>query len=138
MYDLDEVLCLDPDKKETDKLILHDLCTFNSRLTFISDDSSAKFQTDPLYMLSAPRRHEILSSSLRNKVGACLATRFNVKKDVIQSVINLNRPITQYGRVTRLEGGDLMIGRDLVQETEGSRDASFVRVESCLFIHATS
>ena len=97
-----------------------------------------KSQTDPLYMLSAPRRHEILSSPIRNKVFACLATRFNVKKDVIQSVIKLDRPITQYGRVTRLEGGDLMIGRDLVQETEGSRDASFVRVEFRLFIHAAS
>jgi hypothetical protein len=134
-YDLDEVLCLDPDKKETDKFI-HDLCTFN-RLAFISDHSSTKFQTDPLYMLSAPRRHEILSSPIRNKVLACLATRFNVKKNVIQSVIKLDWPITQYGRVTRLEGGDLMIGRDLVQEIEGSRDASFVRVESCLFIHST-
>ena len=126
LYDLDEALCLDPDKKETDKF-MHDLCTFN-RFTLISDHSSVKFQTDPLYMLSAPRRHEILPSSIRNKVLACLTTRFNVKKDVIQSVIKLDRPITQYGRVTRLEGGDLMIGRDLVQETEGSCDASFVRV----------
>ena len=57
---------------------------------------------------------------------ACLATCFNVKKDDIQSVIKLDCPITQYGRVTCLEGGDLMIGRDLVQGTEGSRDASFV------------
>jgi hypothetical protein len=133
LYDLDEGLCLDPDKKVTDKLI-HDLCTFN-RLAFISDHSSAKFQTDPLYMLSAPRRDELLSLPIRNKVLACLATRFNVKKDVIQSIIKLDRPITQYGRVTRLEGGDLMIGRDLVQEIEGSRDASFVRVESCLSIY---
>jgi len=85
-------------------------------------------------MLSAPRRHEILPSPIRNKVLACLATRFNVKKNVVQSVIKLDQPITQYGRVTRLEGGDLMIGRDLVPETDDSRDASFVRVESSLFI----
>ena len=89
-------------------------------------------------MLSAPRRLEILSSPTRNKVLACLATRFNVKKNVVQSVVKLDQPITQYGRVTRLEGGDLMIGRDLVPHTNGSRDASFVRVESCLFICATS
>lgn len=98
----------------------------------------SKFQTDPLYMLSAPRRHEILSSHIRNKVLACLATRFNVRKNVVQSVIKLDQPISQYGRVTRLEGGDLMIGRDLVPQTDGSRDASFVRVESYLFIRATS
>ena len=94
----------------------------------------SKFQTDPLYMLSAPRRQEILPSPIRNKVLACLATRFDVKKNVVQSVIKLDQPITQYGRVTRLEGGDLMIGRDLVPETDDSRDASFVRVESSLFI----
>ena len=89
-------------------------------------------------MLSAPRRHEILSSPIQNKILACLATRFNVTKNVVQSVIKLDQPITQYGRVTRLEGGDLMIGRDLVPQTDGTRDASFVRVESCLFIPASS
>lgn len=135
LYDLDEELNLDPDKKESKKLI-HDQCMHMfSRLAFIFDRS--KFQTDPLYMLSAPRRHEILPSPIRNKVFACLATRFNVNKNVVQSVIKLDQPITQYGRVTRLEGGDLMIGRDLVPETDDSRDASFVRVEYCLFIHAT-
>ena len=87
-------------------------------------------------MLSAPRRHEILPSSIQNKVLACLATRFNVKKNVVQSVIKLDQPITQYGRVTRLEGGDLMIGRDLVPQTEDGRDASFVRVESCALSYA--
>jgi len=87
-------------------------------------------------MLSAPRRHEILPSPIRNKVLACLATRFNVKKNVVQSVIKLDQPITQYGRVTRLEGGDLMIGRDLVPETvvhplfELSLHFSYVRATS--------
>jgi len=81
-------------------------------------------------MLSNPRRHEILPLPIRSKVWACLATRFNVTKNIVQSVVKLDQPIIQYGRVTRLEGGDLMVGRDLVQETEDSRDASFVRVES--------
>jgi hypothetical protein len=75
---------------------------------------------------------------MQNKVLACLATRFNVKKNIIQSIIKLDTPIAQYGRVTRLEGGDLMIGRDLVPQTEDSRDASFIRVESCLFYMRTS
>ena len=134
LYDLDEELNLDPDKKESNKFI-HDQCTYN-RIAFNFDRS--RFQTDPLYMLSAPRQHEILPSPIRNKVFACLATRFNVKKNVIQSVIKLDQPITQYGRVTRLEGGDLMIGRDLVPQTDDSRDASFVRVESCPFHTLTS
>ena len=89
-------------------------------------------------MLSAPRRHEILPSPIQNKVFACLATRFNVKKSVVQSVIKLDQPIYQYGRVTLLEGGDLMIGQDLVPQTDDNRDASFVRVESCFFHTHTS
>jgi hypothetical protein len=70
--------------------------------------------------------------SICNKVWACLATRFNVRKTIIQSVVKLDQPVVQYGRVTRLAGGDLMIGRDLVKETEDSRAASFIRVQSSL------
>jgi hypothetical protein len=63
---------------------------------------------------------------------ACLATRFDLPKKDIEAIVKLDGPITQYGRVCRLEGGDLMIGRDLVKKTEDSRDASFVRAESYL------
>ena len=90
-------------------------------------------------MLSTPQRIEILSSPIQNKVAACLATCFNVTKNIVQAIVDLKRPVTQYGRVTRLEGGDLMIGRDLVQLAEDSRDASFIRVELNLdFIHMIS
>ena len=68
-------------------------------------------------MLAAPRRCEILPTAIRNKVLACFSTRFGVQKRVIHSVIKLDRPIVQYGRVSRLEGGDLMIGRGLVKQT---------------------
>ena len=54
-------------------------------------------------MLAAPRRCEILPPALRSKVLACLATHFNVRKSVIQSVIKLDRPIVQYGRVSPLK-----------------------------------
>lgn len=84
-------------------------------------------------MLSAPRRPEMLPLPIRNKVLACLATRFNVAKRVVQSVVNLDHPIIQYGKVTRLEG-DLMIARDLIIETEDSRDASFVRVSNLVLL----
>ena len=90
-------------------------------------------------MLSAPCRCEILPLPIRNKVLACLATRFNVSKATVGSIVKLDQLITQYGRVTRLEGGDLMIGRDFVQESEDSRDASFVQVEcNILFLHVIS
>jgi len=77
-------------------------------------------------MLSTPQRIEILSSPIQNKVATCLATCFNVTKNIVQAVVDLKRLVTQYGRVTRLEGGDLMIGRDLVQLAEDSWDASFI------------
>jgi hypothetical protein len=85
-------------------------------------------------MLASPRRCETLPPAIRNKVFACLATRFDVQKRVIQSVIKLDQPIVQYGRVSRLEGGDLMIGHHFVNQTaEDSRDASFVRVSLAFF-----
>lgn len=85
-------------------------------------------------MLASPRRCEILPPAIRNKVLACLATRFDVQKSVIRSVIKLDRPIVQYGRVSRLEGGDHMIGRHFVKQTaEDSRDALFVRVSLAFF-----
>ena len=81
-------------------------------------------------MLAAPKRIETVPPAIRNKIFACLAMRFDVHtKNVIQSVIKLDGPITQYGRVSRCEGGDLMVGRDFVKQTaEDSWDAAFVRV----------
>jgi hypothetical protein len=85
-------------------------------------------------MLAAPRRCEILPLAIRKKVFACLATRFGVQTSAIQSVIKLDQPIVQYGRVSRLEGGDLMIGRHFVKQmAEDSRDASYVRVSLAFF-----
>ena len=81
-------------------------------------------------MLATPRRCEILPLAIRNKVWACLATRFDVQKKVVQTIVKLDQPIMQYGRVCGLNGGDRMVGRHLVKETEDSRDASFIRVES--------
>ena len=110
---------------------MNHVCTF-IQLIYVTDP---KFLIDPLYMLCAPRRHETLPSAIQNKVWACLATRFNVGKNVVQSVVKLDQPIIQYGKVTRLEGGDLMVGRDLVTETDDSRDASFVRVSLALLLY---
>jgi hypothetical protein len=57
---------------------------------------------------------------------ACLATRFDVGKNVVSSVVKLDQPIVQYGKVAHLEGGDLMVGVDLVTQMDDSQDASFV------------
>jgi hypothetical protein len=88
-------------------------------------------------MLAAPCRRETLPRGIRDKVWACLATRFNVEKKVIKSVLKLDEEIIQYGKVYR--GGDRMTGCHLVKKSEDSRDASFVRVESFLLsIYAIS
>ena len=87
-------------------------------------------------MLAAPRRCEILPPALRNKVLACLATQFDVQKSVIKSVIKLDQPIVQYGRVSGLEGSDLMLGHYFVKQTA---EDIFCLSESCLlFICAFS
>jgi hypothetical protein len=89
-------------------------------------------QTDPEFMLTGPRRCEILPQPIRDRVWVCLATRFNIQKTVVRSIVKLDKEITQYGKVRRLQGGDLMTGRHLIKKSEDSRDASFVRVECCL------
>jgi hypothetical protein len=77
-------------------------------------------------MLAAPRQYETLPQPIRNKVLSCLAMRFSVQKSIVQSVVKLDQPIVQYGRVGRLEGGDRMIGCHFVKPAEDSQDASFV------------
>ena len=77
-------------------------------------------------MLAAPQQCETLPQPIQNKVLACLAMRFSVQKSVVQSVVKLDQLIVQYGRVSCLGGGDLMIGCHFVKKTEDSRDASFV------------
>ena len=86
-------------------------------------------------MLCGPRRHETVPSAIQNKVWACLATRFDVGKNIAQSVVKLDQPIVQYGKVTQLKGGDLMVGIDFVTQTDDSRDASFVRVSLVLLLY---
>jgi hypothetical protein len=96
-------------------------------------------QLDPEFMLSGPRRSEILPQPIRDKVWACLSTRFNVPKNLVRTILKLDQEITQFGKVRRLQGGDLMIGRHFVKKSEDTRDASFVHVEYCpLSVYAIS
>ena len=90
-------------------------------------------QTDLHYMLAAPIWHEILPLAIRNKALACLATLFGVQKSTVQSVIKLDQPIAQYGRVSHLDGGDLMVGHHLVKQSEDSQDSSFIKVSLAFF-----
>jgi hypothetical protein len=131
MYNLHGALRLDPDKEN--RGVIHDSCKFKLMISTL--DTNLLFSIDPLFMLATPQRCEILPLPIRNKVWAYLATRFKVEKKVVQSIVKLDQPITQYGRVRGLDGGDRMIGRHFVKENEDSRDASFVRVKSSLPFH---
>ncbi|KAF7773523.1 hypothetical protein Agabi119p4_5690 [Agaricus bisporus var. burnettii] len=81
----------------------------------------------PSFKLSPPRRQQPLSAYLRDKLQAALATRFEEEKTTIQALIDLDGPITCYGRVTLLDGGDTIVGRDMVRQCEDSRDASYIK-----------
>jgi hypothetical protein len=87
---------------------------------------------DPEFTLTALRWFEILPQQIRDKVWAYLATRFNVQKPVVRTIIKLDKKVTQHGKVRRSQGGDVMIGHHLAKKSKDSWDASFVQVEPCL------
>ena len=74
-------------------------------------------------MLATPQWCEILPLPIQSKIWACLATCFKVQKNDVQSIIKLDQPITQYGRVYGLDGGDHMTGYHFVKETD---DGTFI------------
>jgi len=72
-------------------------------------------ELDPLYVLTPPKGPvEILSTPLRTKLIATLATRFNKSVQIIQELIPQNTRFAQYGCVHQLEGGDVMHAHDFV------------------------
>lgn len=83
---------------------------------------------DPSYKLHQPRRLEVISLHLQDKFYAALATRFEKSKAAIQAIIDFSKPITQYGRVTCLGGGDTIVCHDMVRRSHDSRDASHIKV----------
>ena len=125
LYDLHETLSLDPNKKETNKLI-NDLCRF-----FLSIFYWSLMWNLNRYGLHAccPQTMRNLATGYMRQIFACLAMCFDVQKSIIWSVIKLDEPIVQYGRVSRLrslpspcdscrnpaESGGIKFGRQLCQ-----------------------
>lgn len=81
---------------------------------------------DP-FALSAPRE-VTLDRTMHIKIHSALSTWLGVAKRAVASVVNLNLPVVQYGRVTCLDGGDIMTAQDIIHEYEDTRDASYVKV----------
>ncbi|EKM74272.1 hypothetical protein AGABI1DRAFT_95753 [Agaricus bisporus var. burnettii JB137-S8] len=106
-YDLHQALCLTPEEKMYTETLIHD--------------------SYPLYKLCPPRRMEIIPPLILGKIYAALATRFGVTKGIVQAVLQLDQPVSQYGNAFRLENGDCMVAADLVNTREDTRDASYIK-----------
>jgi hypothetical protein len=67
-----------------------------------------------------------LDDTIRKVLVNGLATRFSVEPKVARKF--LPETVEQWGKLRRLEGGDIMHAHDIVRERMDGRDASFVRV----------
>jgi hypothetical protein len=89
-----------------------------------------QFIIDPQYELVAPKRVGPLNHNIRKVVVSGLATRFCVGLKVARKF--LPEAVEQWGKLRRLEGGDIMHAHDIVPKRMDGRDASFVRVRELL------
>jgi hypothetical protein len=72
-----------------------------------------------------------LDDSIRKVLVNGLATRFNVASRVAKKF--LPDDVEQWGKLRRLEGGDIMHAHAIVPKRMDGRDASFVRVCELLY-----
>jgi hypothetical protein len=83
---------------------------------------------DPRYVLLPPHRpSSTIPQSVENKIAIHFATRFSQNVNTVRRYLKREN-ITQWARVQRLEGGDLMYASELFIQTEDRRDATYVRV----------
>jgi hypothetical protein len=74
----------------------------------------------------APKQVEHLDDTIRKVLVNGLATRFCVQPKVARKF--LPEAVEHWGKLRRLEGGDIMHADDIVSKRMDGRDASFVRV----------
>lgn len=80
----------------------------------------------------APKLVGRLDDGIRKVLVNGLATRFYVTPKVARKF--LPEAVEQWGKLRRLEGGDIMHAHDIVSKRMDGRDASFVRVCELLSI----
>ena len=73
-----------------------------------------------------PKRVGSLDDSIRKILTNGLATRFCVSSRVARKY--LPKDIEQWGKLRRLEGGDIMHAHNIVPKRMDGRDATFIRV----------
>jgi hypothetical protein len=71
-----------------------------------------------------------LDDTIRKVLTNGLATRFCVSPRVARKF--LLEGIEQWGKLRRLEGGDIMHAHDIVAQRMDGRDASFIRVRELI------
>jgi hypothetical protein len=74
-----------------------------------------------------PKWVEIVSQHICNKIYVALATHFSTSWAVIQATCKLQEPVSQYGKAIRLKG-DQIVANKLVQSSEDTWDASYIKV----------
>lgn len=90
---------------------------------------------DPTCVLLGPRRdHRTtpISPGMYLHILNCLTLWFKKTAAVVRKAIPIER-IVQWGKVQRLDGGDLMQTSELVRKQKDSRDNTFVRVSRVFF-----
>jgi hypothetical protein len=73
-----------------------------------------------------------LDDTIRKVLTNGLATRFCVSSRVARKF--LPEDVEQWGKLRRLEGGDIMHAHDIVSKRMDGRDASFIRVCELIFL----
>ncbi len=78
----------------------------------------------------APKRVGRLKDAIRKVLTNGLATWFCVSPRVARKF--LPEVVEQWGKLRRLEGGDIMHAYDIVSKCKDGRDASFIRVRELI------
>ena len=90
---------------------------------------------DPRYVLLPPQRpSSTILQPVENKIAIHFATRFSQNVNTVRRYLKQEN-ITQWARVQRLAGGDLMYASELFIQAEDRRDATYVRV--CMHFRAS-
>ena len=82
---------------------------------------------DPSYVLLPPCNRGSIPRPLIQKIILCLATRFDLATKDISAHLQ-TASLKQYGKVRRIDGGDVMNASSVVAMGDDRRDATFVRV----------
>ena len=129
MYNLDEELSLHPRKAEVLRgSFSHPSCTSLSSCSTQTTFLTTIPLLDPRYVLLPPQRpSSTIPQSVDNKIAIHFATRFSQNINTVRRYLKREN-ITQWARVQRLAGGDVMHASELFTQAEDRRDATYVRV----------